>query len=82
MMGQLLSCSIAGNYSNSSLFTSQKKSGGKPTFLTSRPLDLRDRFQVESFSSADHILKSNQLGVRKAGMPPLFCGPNIFAKSG
>src|SRR6266851_1819866 len=49
-----------------------EKSGGKPAFPTARLLDLRDCFHIESRSSSDHNLKSDQLEVRKAGLPPLF----------
>jgi len=50
----------------------KQKSGGKPTFPTPRLLDRRDRVHVESRSSEHHCLKSDQLKVRKVGLPPLF----------
>ena len=49
-----------------------QKSGGKPAFPTSRLSDLRDYFHVESLSGVDRNLNSDQLEVRKAGLPPLF----------
>jgi hypothetical protein len=54
-------------------FMTEKRSlepAGKPAFLTPRQQALRDCFYVERLSSADHKLKSDQLKVRKVGLPP------------
>ena len=58
--------------------SAKHKSGGKPTFLTLRLLDLLDGLHLERRSyfklNAIHAWitpDSNQLRVRKVGLPPL-----------
>ena len=50
-----------------------RKSGGKPAFLTLSLLDLLDCFRLKAIFAEDHSLNSNQLRVRKVGLPPLLC---------
>jgi len=45
---------------------------GQARLPTSRLLDLRDCFHVESLSGGDDPSTLDQLEVRKAGLPPLF----------
>ena len=53
-------------------FSTSRKSGGKPAFPTLRLLNLLDGFTLKAIHRWDHNLNSNQLGVRKVGLPPLF----------
>jgi hypothetical protein len=48
------------------------KGGGKPTFPTLRLFKAARLFQVESLSGDDPVVESDQLEVRKVGLPPLF----------
>jgi len=55
-----------------------RKSGGKPAFPTLRLLNLLDCFTLKAVQRCDHNLNSNQLGVRKVGLPRSSC---LFVQS-
>jgi len=52
--------------------TIAEKSATKPAVLTPRLFDFFDCLLVESLSGGDHNSTVITLGVRKAGLPPLF----------
>src|SRR6266508_6650908 len=47
------------------------QSGGEPPFLTSEMFDVVRSLMIERPSSENSISQLKQLGVRKAGLPPL-----------